>query len=997
MNIADKEIEQLKKWEKDKAYDKVNNKNKEGEEWYFCDGPPYATGQMHPGTAYNKCAKDAILRYKRWRGYNVLARAGYDTHGLPIEVKVEKDLGVKHKNDIEKIGVEKFIKKCKEFATEHLSKMSKDFIRAGVWMDFDDPYLTYTREYIEPVWGAIKKINDNGLLYRGSSVLPYCPRCETPLANYELEYSMIKSPSIFVKFKVKDTENEYLIIWTTTPWTLVANMAVMVHPSETYVKVKPDDKDEVWIIAKARMEHLSELLNINLTVLSEMSGKRIDGTKYESPLGVRPEVERRVVLSDEYVTMDEGSGLVHCAPGHGPEDYIIGKRYDIEPFSPVDDNGNFTEAAGKYKGKNVLEINDEIINELKDKGILLHSGTIEHRYPHCWRCKTPLIFRTTKQWFAKISDVKEKMIDEIDKVNWIPDFARTRFSDFVSNAPDWCISRQRYWGIPIPIWVNEDDETDYIVLGSFDELPEEIEDVHRPYVDKVIIEKDGKKYKRVPDVLDVWIDSGNAVWSGLHPELRKEKNKTQFIIEGKDQTRGWFYSLLGMGVMTQGYAPYESIMMHGFFVDEKGEKMSKSMGNFIPFDEIVEKYGADAFRVWALSSVPWNDLVFSWGGIKEAYSFVNTVDNIAVYLKRFADDVPYETPIVNELTNIEDRWLISKFNQTLKKCEEEYDKYHFHTASREIVKFILDDISRFYMKLIKSRNDKDGLKVLKYIFIESLKMLNPIAPFVTERAYANIIPNHKETICLEDWPAPIGVADNTLLSDMEIIKEIFPEIISARHKIGIKLRWPIDTVKIYPYDDIVSTAVERLSNIIKVMANIHSVETVKEPLGKIKIQYDSSLPKEEIEKIDHLVKENMYELEKKLNVGKSVTIEDKKISPEYITIKEEADDYYVNYFSGGKIYVHTKLPKDVIEEGIAREVIRRLQSMRKELKLIEKDKINVIYSADDDVTKAIDKFKDMITTKVNAVKFDKGKPKGNEWKIQGIKNEYIFKAEIQKI
>jgi len=995
MSIVDKELEQLKDWKKNKIMNKVCEKNKEGEKWYFCDGPPYATGAMHPGLAYNKCAKDSILRYKRWKGYNVRARAGYDTHGLPIEVKVEKELKLKQKNDIETVGVEKFIETCKHFATEHLSKMSEDFMRAGVWMDFEDPYLTYTNDFLESVWGAIKKVHENGYLYRGVSVLPYCPRCETPMANYELEYGMKTSPSIFVKFKTVGDEKTYLVIWTTTPWTLISNMAVMVHPSETYVKIIPEGSDEIWIVGKARMDILAGKLNMSFTVVEEISGKRLNDIEYSHPLGIRPEVQRKVVLSDEFVTMEEGSGLVHCAPGHGPEDYIIGKRYDIEPFSPLDNRGKFNSDAGKYEGKQVPDVNDEIIEELTELGLLLDSGKIEHRYPHCWRCKTHLIFRTMKQWFAKISDAKTKMVEEIDETVWVPEFARARFSDFVSNAPDWCISRQRYWGIPVPIWVNQEDETDYIVIGSFAELPKKLEDYHRPYVDKIVIKKDNKTYKRVPDVLDVWIDSGCVVQANLKPEEGEEYEKAKFIFEGKDQTRGWFYSLLGIGVMSQNKAPYETVMMHGFFVDEKGEKMSKSVGNFIPFDKIAEKYGADAFRVWSLQAVPWEDLIFTWDSVKEAYSFINTVDNMAVFLSRFAEHVEYLVPEISEFTNIEDGWLISRFNQVIKQYEENYDKYMYHLAIRDLIYFILEDVSRFYMKIIKSRDDEQGLKILKYVYVESMKLLNLVAPFVTERAYKTVVAKPKESICLENWPKQIGLVDEVLLADMEVAKEIINTIISARQKNNIKLRWPVDEILIYAYDDISLTAARRLSNVVKLMTNVHTVETINKKKGNINIIFKEGF--EKTKEIEDKIKENLDEYEKKLNIGQSIEIDGLKLTQENLQVTETVEDYDVSYFTGGKIYLHTKLPKKVIEEGISREVIRRIQNMRKEKKLVEKDEISVVYSADDNLEKIIDIFRDEITKTVNAKDFVRGNPEGIEWKIQGPKKDYVFKVQITKL
>ncbi|MDD5023064.1 MAG: isoleucine--tRNA ligase [Candidatus ainarchaeum sp.] len=593
-------------WEKEEIYQKVKDNNRKNEIFYFCDGPPYATGQIHPGTGWNKTIKDSVCRYQRGIGKNVRAQIGYDTHGLPIEVKVEKELGIKNKNEIEKLGIEKFIKECKKFATKYIGIMNGQFKSLGVWMDYDNPYITYNDDFINASWHTLKMAWEKKLMHEGEYVLPYCYRCETTMANYELEYGEESDPSIFIKFKVKERENEYLIVWTTTPWTLIANMGVMVHPIFSYVKVKVGE--EIWVLAKERMEYMLNILGESGVVVEEVSGKKLEGTAYEHPFQdkIKKEFNRKVVLSDEYVTLEEGTGLVHTAPGHGPEDFIIGKRFGIEPFSPVDERGNFTEEAGIFKGKNVRESSKDVINVLKEKKVLIYQDRIKHRYPHCWRCKTPLIFLATKQWFINISNIKSKMMDEIEKIDWHPSFIKNRFADFVSGAPDWCISRQRYWGIPLPIWKCKECES-ITVIGDRNEIGK-VKELHRPYVDEIKIDCScGKKMERIPDVLDVWFDSGNAVWASLDEKesKMKELEQTHVIIEGQDQIRGWFYSLLGSGIIRYDKSPYKKLLMHGFFVDEKGEKMSKSLGNFVPLEEILTKYGADGFRLWGLSSTVW--------------------------------------------------------------------------------------------------------------------------------------------------------------------------------------------------------------------------------------------------------------------------------------------------------------------------------------------------------------------------------------------------------
>ncbi|HIH23086.1 TPA: isoleucine--tRNA ligase [Candidatus Micrarchaeota archaeon] len=923
----EKEISEF--WEKKKIQEKVSAKNRGtkehtgGEPFYFCDGPPYATGQIHPGTGWNKTIKDAVCRYWRTMGRDVRAQAGFDTHGLPIEVKVEQELGIKNKQDIEKYGIDKFIEKCKGFATKYIGVMSGQFRSLGVWLDFENPYITYKDDYINSSWKTLRIAWEKGLMHEGIYVLPYCYRCETTMANYELEYGEETDPSIYVKFKLAGNANEYLIIWTTTPWTLVGNMAVMVHPTLPYVKAKVDD--EIWYVAKDRLEHVLEVADKSGTVLEETSGKKLEGKKYEHPFqdAIEKKCERRVVLSDEYITLEEGTGLVHCAPGHGPEDFIIGKRYDIEAFSPVDEHGCYTQEAGKYSGKNVRESNPAVIKELKEHGALIKESRIKHRYPHCWRCKTPLIFRTTKQWFITISKVKDRMMEEINNVEWHPAFVKERFSEFVSGAPDWCISRQRYWGIPLPIWRCESEKCGKIkVIGSRNELPKKLKDLHRPHIDEVVLKCEcSSEMKRVPDVLDVWFDSGNAVWATLSEEdVERYSERTDIIIEGQDQIRGWFYSLLGSGIVRYNACPYKRLLMHGFFVDEKGEKMSKSLGNFVPLEEILEKYGADSFRIWGLSSTIWEELRFNWTEMKEASADLNILFNLYVFLGRFYPKKKIKDG--NGKLSPDDAWLISRTNSVLKEYHEHMQDYELNKAIKAVRAFIVEDISRWYMKVAKERiaggeNAEGALDALYNATYAAVRMLAPFAPFVSEYFYQNFFTKYEDedSISLSGMPKESDGGINVMLEkQMETAKEICSIALTIRQTANIKVRWPVRTVYIETKSHECTDAVKAMEGVIARVANVKEVKVVEAAPGDKKV---ASAP-----------------------------------------------------FSFGNIHITTEIDEELYEEAMGNEIKRRIQSLRKDLVLVEKDKIEVNISAEKELEGILEKLKDGLAKEVNAASIE---------------------------
>lgn len=922
------ESETLKLWEKEGTYAKVKESRSSGERYYFCDGPPYATGQIHPGTGWNKCAKDALCRYWRGKGRNVRVQPGYDTHGLPIEVKVEKEMGIKNKQEIEEIGIEKFINSCKQFATKYVGVMEGQFKSLGVWMDWDNPYLTYKDPYIESAWGTIAKAQEKGLLKEGIYVLPLCYRCETTMANYELEYGEETDPSIYVKFRVKGKDNEFLVIWTTTPWTLVSNMAVMVHPNLPYVRVKVGD--ETWILAKDRMDQVLGLLGLSGTVMEESIGKKLSGVQYEHPFEdlIGKEYDRKVVLSDEFVTLEDGSGLVHCAPGHGPEDFIIGKRFGIEAFSPVNEAGNYTAEAGKFAGKNVRATNPEIIEILNERGALLHESRIKHRYPHCWRCKTPLIFLTTNQWFIEISKMKDAMLAEIDNTRWQPDFAQTRFREFVTNAPDWCISRQRYWGIPLPIWKCESCAK-IRVLGDASEL-KGIKELHRPYIDSYKFKCEcGGEMVRVKDVLDVWFDSGNAVWASLTPEERKIYGQADAILEGQDQIRGWFYSLLGSGMVKDGRSPYKRVVMHGFFVDEHGDKMSKSVGNFVPLEEILEKGGADAFRLWGLSNTLWEEQKFSWNEIKEAHGTLDILINLYVYLTRFH---PGKKAVAPELA-LEDKWLLSRLNSTLKEYNAAFEDYEMSRAVKAVKSFLVEDLSKFYMKVAKeriARGEGDGALYALYESVFGiLKMLSPICPFASEYIYQGFFmkPEKEKSISLFTiQDADQSLIDPVLEKRFELARQLLPAFLELRQKAGVKLRWPLAEAYVKTSSHELAEAVDALAPILSKLLNVKGISAGEE---------DRQFPSAEVPL--------------------------------------------------GKIFIDSEMRQDLYEEAMRNEVVRRIQLLRKELNLVEKDGITVTLDSEKELAEIIKRNADRISEATNAkeLSFASLPEKEKGWEIDG--------------
>jgi len=969
-------------WEKSDAYSKVREHRRGGKRFFFVDGPPYTTGHIHLGTAWNKIIKDSILRYRSMNGCDILDRAGWDMHGLPIEVKVEGVLGFTSKKDIEKYGVGNFIEKCKEFALNQKDDMTGQFRMLGAWLDWKDPYMTLRDEYIEAAWWTLKRAQEKNLLEQGKRVVNWCPRCETAIADSEVEYSDRDDPSIFVKFRLKGEENAYVVIWTTTPWTIPSNIAVAVHPSFEYSKVKAktsDGREEILIIASQLVEPvLKKGRYAGYEILGSMLGEDLTSLSYEHPLADKvprqAAMEHHIYLAD-FVTA-ENTGCVHIAPGHGMDDFEVGLKNNLPIFCPVGSDGRYTEAAGDYTGMHIRDANTTVIEDLKERGLLLAQGRITHRYGHCWRCKTPIIYLATEQWFIKISDLKEQMLSEIQQVNWYPSWAGSaRFRDWIEGARDWCVSRQRYWGIPIPVWKCRTCDSMH-VIGTKKELLEmsglsgDIE-LHRPYVDAVTFDCPcGGKMKRVEDVFDVWFDSAVASWATLRfPQKAEDFDKwwpADFITEGHDQTRGWFYSQLGASMVAFGKAPYKSVLMHGFTLDGEGKKMSKSLGNVIEPKDVIAKYGADTLRCFVLSaSAPWDDLKFN----SEELGTINRTLNILWNVYRFPlpymvldkfDPSKVSLESVREHMRKEDRWILSRAQTLINDVNKAMDQYTLHRALRSINEFVLEDLSRWYVQLIRPRtwveaDDPDKLavyRVLYEVFVIMTRVIAPFMPHLAEEMYQNLVrnvnPDAPESVHMNDWPvADESLIDKELETHMDMIRSMVEASSNARQKAGRKLRWPVSRIVVSPSSEQVAEAVASLKSVLMDQTNAKDIVLtgVGEPwdeLGYEAIPNPSTIGpvyKGDAGKVLAAIKKaDVMSLRRSLASSGQAEVDipggKATVTPEMVKFEERMPEAVASAeFNAGSVYVDAKLTRELESEGFAREVIRRVQDMRKELDL----------------------------------------------------------------
>ncbi|MDE1851166.1 MAG: isoleucine--tRNA ligase [Candidatus Micrarchaeota archaeon] len=1007
----------LEYWKANGILRKARERNRGNRPFYFLDGPPYVTGELAAHHIWVETIKDLVLRYRRLRGFDVHDRAGFDVHGLPIEVKVEKRLGIKSKADIEqRIGIEAFVKACKDFAKEQSIGAIRDYTRFASSLDFENPYMPYESYYISKGWQLFKEMHSKGLVYKGIESLSYCPHDETVLSTQgpEVEHADETDPSLFVRFKVVGSgngleKNTYLVIWTTTPWTLPSNMAIAVNPNETYVVAKAGDVD--YVVAKARLGAFLSSTKIDAKAGREMKGSGLVGVRYESPLEEEVPKQKelakyhKVIASESFVTVSEGTGLLHVAPGHGPEDFKLGKEYHMPLLSPVDEHATYNDDAGIFKGLKLPEdANKAVLKVLKENGSLLYLGNITHSYPHCWRCHSKLIFRATDQWFINIGKIKKKMLKENSKITWYPAVAREWFGEAVENSPDWTVSRQRYWGTPIPIWVCGKCNA-VEVIGSIEELmqkagmKEQPKDLHRPLVDNITFRCSGcdGEMRRIPDIFDVWYDAGISHTASLSGEQFKRLFPADWITESRDQIRGWFTALLRTSVAVYGKRSFDKVSIGGMIKDELGQEMHRHLGNTVSATELLQITSADGFRLWCSSHPRWLELKLKKEELSEADSNIITIYNIAALVKEFAalsgtDIKRIRRPRAGAL-GLEERAILSRFNTLIDNTTKNLDGYLIDKAVNELLAYALEDLSRFYLKTAKKKVNggrkaemKAITNLLNYIVQGLLVMMAPVIPFTCEKLHMEMY-GEGESVFLERWPkARMKDVDTALEGQFEVAKEAITAILSSREKLSLRLRLPIEKATVEVNSDSAYDSLQKLAEVVEAYTNIKKLEVRRNEASHVEIRplfarigpdfkQDAGAVAEAMKSADagslleRISKDGSCEL--RSNDGRTFNVRREHFETVEKILRDDAIP-----FKYGIAYADKNISEELKEEGMIREFERRIQIARKELGLKKSDRIELYYEASDELSKAISKNEKIVKKDVGALKLGKGSGEG---------------------
>jgi isoleucyl-tRNA synthetase len=996
-------------WRKTRAYERSRKQRSKGKEFFFVDGPPYANGPVHMGTARNKALKDAMLRFRRMQGLNVRDQPGFDMHGLPVEIQIEKALGLERKKQIDEGGVDKFIMRCRELAESNQKQMAGEFADLGIWMDWTAPYLSSSNEYIESAWWTFKKLHSGELLFSEERAVPWCPRCETALSEQEITYAAETGDSIFFKLPLRGKRDEYLLIWVTCPWTVIGNLAVAVNPDFNYAKVKirKGGKVETLYILEDNVEAMANATGIEAYEMTEtLKGDRLVGLQYFHPLmadvpylkEVKGEWVHKVVPSSK-VTRNH-TGLAHVAPGFSSEDFEIAKVHGLPAFSPVDERAIFTTESGlKYAGKTLAEASKQVVTDLASMRFLLHAGQSTHRQGTCWRCRTPLLHRASKQWFVKTSAAREKMMRGIKAINWAPPYAgSSNVYSFADKARDWCVSRQRYWGIPLPVWECITDMCGHVeVIGSVKDIKNAAGfrdgmDLHRPALDGVRLDcpKCGGAMKRVPDVLDVWFDASVATWAQLgYPTKRDEFKRwwpCDWVTEAHDQTKGWLYVQIAASSLVFDRMPYKSALVHGWICDQSGKPMSKTLGNAVSPMEAIENHGRDALRLYLIGKVaPWEDIRYNPEDVHKSSKFLNTLWSVyrfaASYMRMDAYDIETKLEIVQKNLTAEDRWVLSRLEMLKDTMASEMQAQSMHKALGAVEKFIIEDVSRWYLKLVRERAWSDGKPedkralywTLSELLVTISKLLAPFIPYLAEEIYQNV-DGKLVSVHMSDWPASVKERhDPKLEEQMQAVREITAAANQARQLVGHKLRWPVKRITIEVKDQKITEAIQTFEQVIKKQANTKEIEVVPSGhewagleiqvhpnpnvIGKAYKLWESKIARmleiRPAKKIKADIEKGVYKL------GIEGQLID--ILPEMVTFTTKLPSNIVRgEIKGGSVFVNVEVDEEIHAEGLARDVIRRIQEMRKDIEMDVEDFARVSVSAGDEVQPSLERWEDTI-------------------------------------
>ncbi len=1045
------EEEILKFWKEHEIFGKVRMLRKGGRKFVFLEGPPTANGLPHVGHVLTRCIKDVVLRFRTMIGDNVVPRiAGWDCHGLPVEIEVEKELRLNSKRDIEVFGVGRFNEMCRMSVFKYEREWVKMTERTGTWLDMEHPYVTLSKEYIESVWWSLKQLwektwekdGEKGrLLYKDYYVVLYCPRCGTPLSSHEVAlggYKDTADPSIHVKFKVKGEENTYFLVWTTTPWTLLSNVALAVHPDLEYILV--EQKGEKYILAKP----LQMLLEGSYKVLKTFKGRELEGREYEPLYSyVKPDRKAWYVVLGDFVTETEGTGVVHIAPAFGPEDFEVAKKYKLPVIQLVDDTGHVKDEAEPFKGLYIKEADEKIIENLRSRGLLYKAGTVVHPYPHCWRCDTPLLYYAIDTWYIKMSALREKLLENNEKINWYPSyFKKGRFGKFIEEAKDWALSRNRFWGTPLPVWTCPNGH--HVCIGSYEELegyagklPENF-DPHKPWVDEISFPcpECGGTMKREPYVIDCWYDSGAAPFAQYHYPfenvgLFKETFPVTFITEAVDQCRGWFYTLHAVATAVFGSYAYENVLSLGHVLDEQGRKMSKSRGNVVDPNVIFTNVGADAMRwYFFVSSPPWIPKRFSEKMVVETRNrFLNTLWNVYFFYVTNAN-IDEFNPHVGEKPRVAsglDRWLLSRLSTLTKTVRKEMENYMIHRAARALDEFVVDELSNWYLRRSRRRfwrnemdEDKRSAYHTLYRALETLtRLLAPFIPFTTEAMYRNLSREDEkaaESVHMTDFPEPVEEEiDLDLERDMELVIKLAASGRSARASKGIKLRHPLREAVVVAQEEVLRN-IAPLEEYLKDELNVKEVNYSTKPLEyltyAVKPNFKSLGPKLKGE-----IKKVVEQLSKEKPEDVAVSLEEKgeyvlrveggtfTLTREDVEVEVKAKEGYavgepVIYVKDGRrsavyLLVNTEVTGELRREALAREVVRRIQAMRKDMNLDFMQRINVAVKCDPAVFRELNENMEYIKNETLAETITHGEGEGysKEWVIDGVKVTITIKAK----